>query len=95
MKNQWFNKRFSELSAAPVFVSRRIEIRCEEKQGKKSVYLCHADRIIKNSDKEIIVRMGKEDTVFTGSGLSLSAYRSGTVEICGHIAALSFTRGKE
>ena len=67
-----------------------IEVRCFARNGMKSVYLCEAEKILKYSTCEIVLRLHRESISFLGEGLLLSGFRSGTVEITGGIREIVF-----
>ena len=78
-------KESSMLSASSI-----IEVRCFSRDGKKSVYLCEAEKILKYSEDEIVLRLRRESISFIGEGLLLSGFRSGTVEVMGRIREIVF-----
>ena len=73
------------LSAASI-----MEVRCFKRDGMKSVYLCEAEKILKYTEKEIVLRLKRESISFVGDRLTLSGFRSGTVEVTGNITEIVF-----
>ena len=67
-----------------------IEVRCFSRNGRKSIYLCEAEKILKYTESEIVLRLKKENVSFLGKQLSLLGFRTGSVEITGNITEIAF-----
>ena len=67
-----------------------IEIR-----GRGEVSICGCKRIVKYSEGEIILRIGKELLMIRGRGLTCSAYFSGNIGIGGYIDSLAFSGNRD
>ena len=72
-----------------------IEVRCFARDGRKCVYLCEAEKILKYTEGEIVLRLKKENISFFGNELSLSGFRSGTAEVMGNITEIAFGEKKK
>ncbi len=88
------SRLFGKSLSSDLSPSSWIEIRLSVHRGEKTVHLAKVTAVLRYSDSEIVLRLEKENVIFTGKRLVFSSYHNGSATVAGILEKVAFEGGR-